>query len=478
MKQERRNYHSILFFIYLFYFLSNSVLVAQDSTKEELAESLCGPYALMIVAKIFGINVDVYSISELAGTTSQGTSMKGLADAAHQLGLQSRGMKLTIRQLMNLKPPVIAYVNRNHFFVIDQILEDKLSITDINQELRSMSREEFEKIWDGHVLTISSKRINGENGETVPNIQVEKLVYDFGVMDSNQVIEHTFIIQNTGDANLVVRDILLGCACSEATISKEIIPPNEQGSFLMKFDLQDRWGQTAAVAKVLTNDPYQPILTFVITGVSKTILPVSPSRIILSNIPNKDKGKPLFHKIRIRDSGTSDLRIQKVTTSSGAVRAKVFQEKRGADGEIHIWVTPEKCNQMSTDGRFEEYITIHTNNSQSPKINVSINGEIGSPIRVIPKRLFFGFVKSGDSVSQSVVVASDTETDWNIVNVETSLDEVLIEVIPVTAGQKYRIDVTLLSDKPRSNIIEGHAKLHTDYTEQSVIKIPIYAVIQ
>ena len=128
-------------FISLFCFLSHKAVLSQD-TEDKLDEALCGPYALMVVAKTFGIDVDLGSVADLAGTTPQGTTMKGLADAAHKLGLRARGMRVSLRQLTDLKLPVIAYVNADHFFVIDQIIDNKLSITDINMEFDFMSLEE------------------------------------------------------------------------------------------------------------------------------------------------------------------------------------------------------------------------------------------------------------------------------------------------------------------------------------------------
>ncbi len=223
--------------ICLFFLLSSEIGLSQG-VKEESRGSLCGPYALMVAAKTLGIDVDMISISHLAGTTRQGTSMKGLADAAHQLGIQARGMKLSLRQLINLKPPIIAYVNSNHYLLIEQIFEDKLRIVEIDKLSYFMSFSEFEKIWDGYVLTVSPK--SNENQKNQPNIQVDQPVYDFGVSDWGKVIEHTFILKNTGNSDLVVRDVLPGCSCSGTKIVKNIISPSEQVQLFMSFDIEGR----------------------------------------------------------------------------------------------------------------------------------------------------------------------------------------------------------------------------------------------
>lgn len=268
-------------FISLCCFLSLKTVFSQD-TKDKLEEALCGPYALMVVAKTYGIDVDLTSVANLAGTTAEGTTMKGLADAAHKLGLRARGMRVSLRQLIDLKLPTIAYVNDDHFFVIDQILDNKLSITDINMEFDFMSLEEFDQIWKGHVLIVSPER--KEDLANQPNIWADQLVYDFGVVDSNQVIEKGFTIENTGSADLIIRDLILDCNCTKFEISRKIIPPGEQAQLLMAYDITGRWGKTAAGARLLSNDFDQPILTFLMHGIAKTTLAISPKGIELGRI--------------------------------------------------------------------------------------------------------------------------------------------------------------------------------------------------
>ena len=462
-------------FISLFCFLSHKAVLSQD-TEDKLDEALCGPYALMVVAKTFGIDVDLGSVADLAGTTPQGTTMKGLADAAHKLGLRARGMRVSLRQLTDLKLPVIAYVNADHFFVIDQIIDNKLSITDINMEFDFMSLEEFDRIWKGNVLVVSPER--KEDLANQPNIWADQLVYDFGVVDSDQVVEKGFTIENTGSADLIILDLIPGCNCAKFEISRKIIPPGEQAQLTMAYDITGRWGETATSAKLLSNDFDQPILTFVMRGIAKTTLGISPKGIELGRIPDSDKMNPIAQKIGIRDPGTGDLKIKKIKTSSNAVRVQLIQEKMGADVEIHLMIIPGQCVQISPEKQFEEQITIYTNYEESPQFVVPIRGQIGPVIELSLERFFFGFVNRGQSPAKSVVVRGDERTKWHITRVETDSSAISIDIIPITPGQEYRVEARFLSDLASSDVVKGTVTLHTDHPQQPFIQIPIYAIIQ
>ncbi len=463
--------------ICVFFLLNHEGGFSQQADQKASTVPLCGPYALMITAKAFGIDVSISSISHLAKTTDQGTSMKGLADAANQVGLKARGMKLSHHELVKLKPPIIAHVNSNHYLVIEQILDDKLRVVEIDKPSYLMSFSEFEKIWDGYVLIVSPKQ--KENSENQPNIQVDQFIYDFGISNQGKYIEHTFSFKNTGNGDLVIRDVLPGCTCSAAKVSKKIIPPGGQAELFMSLNIEARWGEVGASADVISNDPDQPIVTFTIKGIAKTVLPIEPKEIELGRIMNENKRKPIQRIIQIQDPGVGNLVIKKAKTSSNAIQAKIFQEKKGEDAEIHLLIIPDECSRISPESRrFEEYVTIYTNDDKSPQVDIPIRGEIAPVIQVVPERFFFGFVKKGKSISQSVTMTDHEQGTLEILKVETDLKSVSVEVISVTPGQEYRIDAKFQSSQADANILQGKVTVYTNHSKQPIIGIPVYAIVQ
>jgi len=459
----RRYICIVCFFLY---FLS-SITFSEEVENSIIAS--CGPYSLMVVAKTFGIDVDIISISHLAGTTPKGTSMKGLADAAYKLGMKARGMKIPLRQLVRLRPPIIAYLNSDHYLVIEKILQDRLYINEINKPRYFISISDFDKIWDGYVLVVSP--IRNKNSKKQPNIQVDKPAYDFGVADSDKIIKHTFIIKNAGNSELLISDVAPDCTCSNVKISSKTIPPNEQARLYIEFDIGGRWGEVKAVTRVFSNDFDQPIVTVVIKGIATTTIPIFPRKVELGRI--FDKKKTIFKKIQIRDPGAGKLQIKDVESSSDAIQAKIFQNKIGEDAEIHLSINPEEF-----EDKFEGHITIYTNDKKTTQIKIPFSGEIAGPIQVFPERFFFGFIEKGKSSSQSIVVTSHKKANWKITKVESSLQEISIELVPIIVGKKYIVNAKLLVDKTSSNIIKGNVKLHTNHPKQPLVEVPIYAIVE
>ena len=463
--------------IYLFFLFTRQIAFSQQSDQEEATGSFCGPYALMITAETFGVDVNMSVIGHLAQTTSKGTSMKGLADAAHQLGFRARGMKLSLHDLVKLEPPIIAYVNPSHYLVIEQIFDEALRVVEIDRPAYLMSFSEFAEIWEGYVLTVSPQ--SKQNEESQPHLQADQFAYDFGILNQGESIEYTFTFKNTGTRDLVIRDVIPGCHCSWAKASKKVIPPGEEAELSMSFNIETRWGKASTSADIISNDPDSPVTTFTIKGIAKTLLPISPKEIELGRIANQNKKVPIQQIIHIQDPGVGDLVIRKVETSSSAIQAKIFQVAKGADINIHLLIVPDECFQISPEGRrVEEYITIYTNDKKSPQVKIPIRGEIGPVVDVNPERFFFGFVKQGEAISQSVTITNHEQGNLKIIRAAPSLEAISVEVVPVTPGQEFHVNAKFQSNQANKSIIQGKVTIFTDHPKHPFIDIPVYAIIQ
>ena len=75
---------------FILFSLMGETISAEEKKSTEEKLKLCGPYSLLMACQMLGVKADLKQIAQLAGTTDEGTTMKGLADAAYKLGLQAR----------------------------------------------------------------------------------------------------------------------------------------------------------------------------------------------------------------------------------------------------------------------------------------------------------------------------------------------------------------------------------------------------
>lgn len=116
----------------------------------------CGPAALVMVMKRFGVEANEDELAELAGTTSEGTSLWGLAKATKAKGYEAIGMLLTLEDLKAIKDKeVILLLNKEHFTVYNGIdKQGRIEIFDPVLGIVSWPLNKFLKLWEGYSLLI------------------------------------------------------------------------------------------------------------------------------------------------------------------------------------------------------------------------------------------------------------------------------------------------------------------------------------
>ena len=127
-----------------------TMISTSASTPEpQLDRSLCGPFSLSIICKMLGVNADLEEIARLAKTTEKGTSFKGLANAADQLGLDVKGLRMSPKQLSESNTPLILHVRDDHFLVVESVIGENVRLIEIDREPYLMPMSELVKIWKG-----------------------------------------------------------------------------------------------------------------------------------------------------------------------------------------------------------------------------------------------------------------------------------------------------------------------------------------
>lgn len=114
----------------------------------------CGPTCLRMIARYYGKQYNGNSIRSIAGYNKDGVNLLGISEAAETLGFRTRGVQITLDQLINEAPlPCILHWNQNHFVVMLPVgkkinrSKSKIKIADPGKGILSLTREEFSSHW-------------------------------------------------------------------------------------------------------------------------------------------------------------------------------------------------------------------------------------------------------------------------------------------------------------------------------------------
>lgn len=91
----------------------------------------CGPKCLDVICSFYGLTPDYEALRQMCDTSKSGVSMFNLNTAAKQLGFDSRVLRLDIDALReDIVTPCIAFVDGNHFVVVEKSEKDRLQVFD------------------------------------------------------------------------------------------------------------------------------------------------------------------------------------------------------------------------------------------------------------------------------------------------------------------------------------------------------------
>ena len=96
----------------------------------------------------------------------------------------------------------------------------------------------------------------------VPQLTIYSPVFDFGEVNEGEKLEYTFLIKNTGEANLVISSAKTSCGCTVPKFPKEPILPNQQSEITVVFNTKGKFGKQNKTVTLLTNTvPRAKVLT-------------------------------------------------------------------------------------------------------------------------------------------------------------------------------------------------------------------------
>ena len=96
----------------------------------------------------------------------------------------------------------------------------------------------------------------------LPVMTFTETVHDFGKMVQGEVAKYNFHFKNTGNANLIIKDVETTCGCTVGNYPHHPIKPGEEGDLAVTFNSSFKQGYQNKGVMILANtNPGQIVLT-------------------------------------------------------------------------------------------------------------------------------------------------------------------------------------------------------------------------
>lgn len=121
--------------------------------QNEVAE--CGLASLAMVASHFGHEVDLFAMRQRFNVTTKGMTLKMVIQAAEQMCLNARALRLEVEDLAKLRCPAILHWDMNHFVVLVKARKQRITLHDPARGVVHLTPEEFSGHFTGIALELS-----------------------------------------------------------------------------------------------------------------------------------------------------------------------------------------------------------------------------------------------------------------------------------------------------------------------------------
>ncbi len=216
------------------------------------------------------------------------------------------------------------------------------------------------------ILTLSMAAM----AATVPEIAVEKPVFEFGTIAQGEKVEHTFVLKNRGSAPLTIKNTRTSCGCTVANASSSVIQQGKSTTIKASFDSSNFFGNVTKTISVETNDPKTPVFILTLKGTVVEEIVVAPRQVNLGTLKT-GTGKEVT--ITVENKGSKQLKLIDVKSSLPQVAVRIARSLINPGNTGTILVTATARNE---DRMLSGYLTIKTNSSSKPVITLPVFGSV------------------------------------------------------------------------------------------------------
>jgi hypothetical protein len=273
-----------------------------------------------------------------------------------------------------------------------------------------------------------------------PRLTCKQPTFDFGTRDTSEVVDHTFVLENSGTADLVITAIRTACGCTAANLTRQTIPPGESAELSTRLTLAGRPGDLHKTILVESNDPANPAQQLALAGKAAADFEIQPSILVL----RKDSpSKPASGFVQIRATNGSPFKITNLASASGDItlRADPLPGENAYQISANFDLNPPP-------GEHPDQITLSTNFKGGRTTTIGALIMVPAPISVAPSKIVLE-ENPYSSVSRTIILKAPQKEKIEIASIETPDPEITTQV---QALGDFGVRVTLNNITPKREL--------------------------
>lgn len=213
-----------------------------------------------------------------------------------------------------------------------------------------------------------------------PQIAFDSMVLDFGKVPAGRMIEHSFVLTNTGGQTLEIQDVRPTCGCTIAGTWDRKIEPGHAGVIPVRYNSERSEGDVVKTLIVVCNDPMATNIVLQLKGTVWRAVEVQPLAVTFNaSADNQTNQTRVAHIINHLDQ---PLVVSEPVCSSHSFQTALKTVQPGKEFELQVTLLAP-----FEPGNLTAPITLKTSSSDQPVIVVVAAAVVQSSVAVIPPQI-------------------------------------------------------------------------------------------
>jgi len=322
----------------------------------------------------------------------------------------------------------------------------------------------------GTPVTIAPAPIDVGPPKAAPAIAVPNAVHDFGRVTRGKLIEHEFLVRNTGNADLTILRVSTSCGCTSASALPTVIESGKEGRVRVKFDTKGRSGEQRKTVTIHSDDPTTPDMVCVIKGQVVVEVDIEPTLLQFGTVNAGTAVRKTFTVTRFENT---PLTISELKSTLEHVQARIVSVSREQNSaEVEVTITDD-----APLGKINSSVFIVTGHAMDYSQRVRITADVVGDIDVTPRSLQM-FLRKGANNPGVLRLRKTGNTPLAITGAKCAKGLFILSIAVIRPGEEYEIYVTPHLVGSAGNFVRDNITIETNSTMQPVITVPIMARLQ
>ncbi len=311
-----------------------------------------------------------------------------------------------------------------------------------------------------------------------PAIQIAEKIKDFGTVPKGEKIRAVFEVKNTGQAPLEISQVRPTCGCTVAEFDRTVAPGGT-GKVVAEVDTSAFNGPISKAVLVFSNDPQAPQVNLVIKADVRSFVEVLPRPLVI--FQGVLQGEVATQKLTLVSTDGTDFKVLSVTPSGGPYKIayrELPEKERVPDHVGSQWELTVTVPADAPEGMLNHRLLVKTTAPKAPEVSINVTGAVRPVVQVIPAEINFGTVPGDAVIGRNVMINNNRQgTELKLTDVTVDNPNFTTEVLPLQAGQRYQVGVTMKAGVPKG-AQKALLKIATNDPARKLLEIPIQANVQ